>query len=221
MGLQRSARVDRQEAQGLSRRPLLRQAARQAVDRRHHPSRAEPARRQPRQGAQAGANAVLGPDAADRDHSGDGSRTDPDGPRGKAPRRDGQYEIRLTDHLPGLSQHPCSQTLHTGCTSSASYMHASPVLFEWGSRQGCHDPRENGGQDETVLDDAARCCTRRFPEVRGKRAGIRPLAGNQANSSGTPRARRRSDAIPAQTQAHERQDPAGRGAAPADVQPRR
>jgi hypothetical protein len=38
--------------------------------------------------------------------------------------------------------------------------------------------------------------------------------------SGTPPAVRRSGAIPAQPQAHERQDPAGRGTHAADVQPR-
>jgi len=43
-----------------------------------------------------------------------------------------KYEIRLTDHLPGLSQHPFSQTLHTGCTSSASYAHASQCTVREG-----------------------------------------------------------------------------------------
>lgn len=132
----------------VDRRPRLRQAARQAVDRRHHLARAEPARRQPRQGAQTRANAVAAPspDTPDRDRSGDGSRTGPDGPRGRAPRRVEQHEIRLKDHLRGLSQHPCSQTLHTGCTSPASYAHASQCTLRVGIPARVSRSREKGAR---------------------------------------------------------------------------
>jgi hypothetical protein len=107
----------------------------------------------------------------------------PPGPRGSDHKGAGSTRSGWQITCRALSQHPCSHILHTVCTSSASYVHASPVLFERGSRQGVSRSPSKGGKMRRFLTVTLVVVRAGFPGIRGKRPGIRP-AGRQSGQSG-------------------------------------